>query len=279
MKSDPAQLVDGETMEPIVDVPIAVMIPALPPVPVHVPAPPPVPILANVPVIEDIAATNNPEPLAAVTADDATTVAANPRVIRELNRLGATLSDVPWTEHRSLRSGRDDISLLPDSATTTVDVGYIFSDFSLLVHEWFGSPALVNVDVTKMNPSQYKDHFYIPKTFEEAWYHDCPFQRKLWREAIMNKVDKMKLYGVYKVIKRAKIPQGRKCVKHKWVFDIKRNGIFRARLVACGYSQQPGVDFTDTYSPVINDAVFRLILIIQMVYKLVGMIIDIELHS
>jgi hypothetical protein len=127
-----------------------------------------------------------------------------------------------------------------------------------------------------MNPSQYKDHFYVPKTFEEAWYHDCPFQRKLWREAIMNEVDKMKLYGVYKVIKRSKIPHGRKCVKHKWVLDIKRNGIFRARLVACGYSQQPGVDFTDTYSPVINDAVFRLILIIQMVYKLVGMIIDIE---
>jgi hypothetical protein len=156
-----------------------------------------------------------------------------------------------------LRSGKDEISLLPDlTTTTTVDVANIFSDFSLLVFEWFGSPALVSVAVTKMNPLQYKDHFYIPQAFEEAWYHDCLVQCKLWREAITKELDKMKLYQVYKVIKQSKIPQGRKCVKHKWMFDIKRNWYIHARLVACGYSQQPGVDFTDMYSPVVNDAVF-----------------------
>ena len=65
-------------------------------------------------------------------------------------------------------------------------------------------------------------------------------------------------------------------VKHKWVFDIKRNGIFRARLVACGYSQKPGIDFTDTYSPVVNDAVFRLLIVIQLLFQLVCMITDVE---
>lgn len=37
---------------------------------------------------------------------------------------------------------------------------------------------------------------------------------------------------VWKKIKWNQIPRGRRCIKHKWVFEIKRNGVFRARLVA-----------------------------------------------
>ena len=67
--------------------------------------------------------------------------------------------------------------------------------------------------------------------------------------------------GVWRKIKRHQMPQGRRCVKHKWVFKIKRNGVFRARLVACGYSQIPGMDYTENqvYSPVIHDTTFRLL--------------------
>ena len=65
-------------------------------------------------------------------------------------------------------------------------------------------------------------------------------------------------------------------MKNKWVFKIKRNGVFRARLVACGYSQVPGVDFTDFYSPVINDVTFRIIIVVMMLNKLEARIINIE---
>jgi Reverse transcriptase (RNA-dependent DNA polymerase) len=61
----------------------------------------------------------------------------------------------------------------------------------------------------------------------------------------------MKQYEVWNVVPRTSIPPNRRCVKHKWVFDIKRNGTFRARLVACGYTQIPGIDFMEAYSPVI----------------------------
>jgi Reverse transcriptase (RNA-dependent DNA polymerase) len=59
-------------------------------------------------------------------------------------------------------------------------------------------------------------------------------------------------------------------------FDIKRTGIFQARLVACGYSQIPGVDFQDYYSPVVNDAVFRIVIILQILWKLTSVIVDVE---
>ena len=65
-------------------------------------------------------------------------------------------------------------------------------------------------------------------------------------------------------------------MKHKWVFEIKRNGVFRSRLVACGYSQVPGVDFQDIYSPVINDVTVRAMLIAMMIWGLDCKLIDVE---
>jgi hypothetical protein len=64
--------------------------------------------------------------------------------------------------------------------------------------------------------------------------------------------------------------------KMQIVFKIKRNRIFRARLVACRYSQVPGIVFIESYAPVINDASLRIILIGMIVWNLKANIIDIE---
>jgi hypothetical protein len=53
-------------------------------------------------------------------------------------------------------------------------------------------------------------------------------------------------------------------------------------LVACGYSQVPGVDFTEFYSPAVNDVTIRILLVAEIVWKLVSRLIDVEtalLHS
>jgi Reverse transcriptase (RNA-dependent DNA polymerase) len=71
----------------------------------------------------------------------------------------------------------------------------------------------------------------------------------------------MHLLKVWHVVNKNEVPKNRRCIKCKWVFDVKRNGVFRARLVACGYSQIPGVDFQDYYSPVVNDTVSELLLL------------------
>jgi len=57
---------------------------------------------------------------------------------------------------------------------------------------------------------------------------------------------------------------------------VKRNGVFRARLVACGYSQVPGVDFTESFAPVLNDVSFRLMLIAKLVSDMTSTVVDIE---
>ena len=62
----------------------------------------------------------------------------------------------------------------------------------------------------------------------------------------------------------------------KWVFKIKRDGTYSARLVALGYSQEPHVDFTDNFAPVVNDVTFRVALTRMMMEDLNCMLMDVE---
>ncbi len=77
-------------------------------------------------------------------------------------------------------------------------------------------------------------------------------------------------------IKRSQMPKDRSCIKCKWVFDIKRDGRFRARLVACGFTSIPGVDFTSTYAPVLNDITWRILIILEILKNLDSKIIVVE---
>ena len=77
-------------------------------------------------------------------------------------------------------------------------------------------------------------------------------------------------------IKRSEMPPDRHCVKTKWVFKIKRYGIFRAHLVTCGYIQISGVDYMENYAPVINDVNWSVLLIVMLLKKYDVKLIDIK---
>ena len=115
-----------------------------------------------------------------------------------------------------------------------------------------------------------------PTTFNEAWNCVNQADQIKWREAIKKEFNDMNDKMVWSVINKESIPEGRRCIKCKWIFKIKRNGVFRARLVACGYSQVPGVDFNESFAPVINDVSFRIMLIVKLIWKLQASIIDVE---
>lgn len=81
---------------------------------------------------------------------------------------------------------------------------------------------------------------------------------------------------VWEIIKKEDIPEGRRTIKNKWIFKINRNGIFRTRLVACGYSQVPDIDFNESFAPVINNVSFRIKLVSKTIWELQASIIDVE---
>ena len=84
-----------------------------------------------------------------------------------------------------------------------------------------------------------------------------------WRETMQAEL--------YSLIKRdvfgpvVQTPASIKPVGNKWVFVRKRNENndiirYKARLVAQGFSQRPGIDYEETYSPVMDAITFRFLI-------------------
>lgn len=106
-------------------------------------------------------------------------------------------------------------------------------------------------------------HASDPATITEAkkgkyWAH--------WLAAIHEELAALEAKCVYEEIES--IPDGRRPVDSKWVLHIKRNseGLisrFKARLVARGFTQIPGQDFSHTFAPVARWDSIRTILAIS----------------
>ena len=83
--------------------------------------------------------------------------------------------------------------------------------------------------------------------------------------------------GVWKVVKRSEVPDNHHLIGNKWVFKTKKDGVHQARLVALGYSQIPGVNYTDNFAPVINDVTFQIVLTMVLVKGWEAKVINAEM--
>ncbi|KAL0447517.1 UNVERIFIED_CONTAM: Retrovirus-related Pol polyprotein from transposon RE1, partial [Sesamum latifolium] len=75
-------------------------------------------------------------------------------------------------------------------------------------------------------------------------------------------------------------PKDVKPVGYKWVFVQKRNEQgeivrYKARLVAQGFSQRPGIDYEETYSPVVDATTFRYLISLAVKERLDLRLLDV----
>ena len=80
-----------------------------------------------------------------------------------------------------------------------------------------------------------------------------------WKEAIEMELRSLKKRQVFGPV--AHTPPNVSLVGYKWVFVRKRNENnvvvrYKARLVAQGFTQRPGIDYDETYSPTMSGITF-----------------------
>ena len=72
------------------------------------------------------------------------------------------------------------------------------------------------------------------------------------------------------------MPPNPRRVKNKWVSKIKCNGVYCVHLMACRYSQVPGVDYFKNDYLVVKDITFCIILLIVLHFGYLAKIVDVE---
>lgn len=83
-----------------------------------------------------------------------------------------------------------------------------------------------------------------------------------WEEAMIDEMTRLKANETWELVEK---PRGANVIGSKWVYRIKKNAAgqvekYRARLVAQGFSQIPGIDYFDTFAPVAKTTSTRVIL-------------------
>lgn len=108
---------------------------------------------------------------------------------------------------------------------------------------------------------------FEPFTVSEAMQSD---EHVAWKRAMDSEYESLIENNTWEL---TDLPPDRKAINNKWVFKQKYDGNgskirYKARLVAKGCSQREGVDYKETFSPVIRYSSIRFLMALAVRYKL-----------
>ncbi|PKA62506.1 Retrovirus-related Pol polyprotein from transposon TNT 1-94 [Apostasia shenzhenica] len=118
----------------------------------------------------------------------------------------------------------------------------------------------IHKPITKLNLSALLAQEVEPKCVTQAIKDDK------WRQAMSTEFDALVQNGTWELVPPN---AAQNIVGCKWIFRIKRSpdgsiDRYKARLVAKGFHQRPGVDYHETFSPVVKPTTVRLVLSIAI---------------
>lgn len=134
----------------------------------------------------------------------------------------------------------NDVTWTPDMASDQTSSDYEEADSAMVF----------------MSAANYNDE---PQTIQEALSGP---EKEHWKEAI---ADEYQSFEKNKAWSLTLLPEGKNAVKCKWIFKKKLGSDgqllrYKARLVAKGFTQEYGIDYKETYSPVVRYSTIRTLL-------------------
>jgi hypothetical protein len=113
-----------------------------------------------------------------------------------------------------------------------------------------------------------KSHLPISSIIEPTCYSKAAIDPR-WKTATNQEYEALISNGTWTLCPR---PLNHNVIRNKWVYKIKQHSDgtldrFKSRLVAKGFEQQSGIDYTDTFSPVIKSSTIRIVLALAVTFN------------
>ena len=114
-----------------------------------------------------------------------------------------------------------------------------------------------------------------PRTYKEAITSE---EAELWQSAITEEYDSLMKNGTWIL---TDLPPDRVAIKNRWLFKVKpaykdTAARYKARLVAKGYTQRYGLDYQETFAPVVKHSALRVVLAIVAALDLETVQLDVK---
>lgn len=116
------------------------------------------------------------------------------------------------------------------------------------------------------NIENHRTSTIIPKDYQGAMESE---KAENWKNAMQEEMESICGHQVWKLVPREK---NIKVVKSKWVYTVKENldgsiQKYKAKLVAVGYSQKEGIDYDQSFAPVVKLESFRYLIAMASIRK------------
>jgi hypothetical protein len=191
------------------------------------------------------------------------------------------LSDLPPSDTAS--SPVQPTSLLENQPTSPIpiDPAIISEPLPHILPPTTSHPMVTRSRTGSLHPKQYPEfHLYYTSnhppsnlstslTMQEPSCFTKAAIDSRWQDAMAQEFSALISNGTWTLCPR---PAHHNIIRNKWVYKIKRKADgsldrFKARLVAKGFEQQSGIDYTDTFSPVIKPSTIRIVLALAIQFN------------
>ena len=127
-------------------------------------------------------------------------------------------------------------------------------------------PFSTSLSYDHLSPTHRNFALYVTAISEPSSFHQAN-QNPHWKEAMFAELAALEANNTWTL---TPLPPGKHPIGCKWVYKVKLKSDgslerYKARLVAKGYTQQEGLDYSETFSPVAKFSTVRTLLAVASV--------------